>query len=361
VSFDITMPRKPVSTTAFQPRTAATRASKLLAGKRIIGEAPVEGIVKAPKKRVTKKPSLKKVNSKGEVIKTKRKTHPSYQALIKRCIKQNQSRKGTTRQAILKYIFTNYGVENPSALKRALTAGVASKRIVQVSKGRYNLSNSEKRKEKKKSKKTKKSKKSSKKKSTKSDSKTKSTKKKKSSKKNGKKEKKEKAPKKLKLPKVTKTAPTKKVSKTAPTKKVSKTAPTKKVSTGAPITRGVPKTQSSRNSASSSKTDTTGSGELVWTWQYYDGGFHNYDSAASDTVEGVYQEYLTSPYTCDVRSVQSGQWQYEIDFRLMLQTNIQHESHTKRRIRRIQIPASEKGDRHKNYGGDENYVVEKSK
>jgi len=127
------------------------------------------------------------------------------------------------------------------------------------------------------------------------------------------------------------------------------------------VTRGVPKAQSRASPSSSITTDTTSSGDLVWTWQFYDGGFHNYDSAASDTVEGVYQEYLSSPYTCDVRAVQSGQWQYEIDFRLMVQTNIQHESHTKRRIRRIQIPASEKGNKHKNYGGDEKYVSEKEK
>jgi hypothetical protein len=63
-----------------------------------------------------------------------------------------------------------------------------------------------------------------------------------------------------------------------------------------------------------------------------------------------------------VRAVKSGQWQYEIDFRVMTQTNIQHEDHTKRRIRRIQIPAAEKGIK-KNYGGDEMYthVPEKSK
>lgn len=34
---------------------------------------------------------------------------------------------------------------------------------------------------------------------------------------------------------------------------------------------------------------TADSGDNVWVWQYYDGGFHNYDTAASDIVEGVYQ------------------------------------------------------------------------
>jgi hypothetical protein len=129
-------------------------------------------------------------------------------------------------------------------------------------------------------------------------------------------------------------------------------------------TRGVPKVQSRGSSSITATSDSTpskASGELVWVWQYYDGGFHNFDASASDTVEGVYQEYLTSPYTCDVRAVQSGQWQYEIDFRLMTQTNIQHENNKKRRIRRIQISSSEKADKHKNYGGDEKYVTEKEK
>lgn len=70
---------------------------------------------------------------------------------------------------------------------------------------------------------------------------------------------------------------------------------------------------------------------------------------------------MTSPYTCDVRAVQSGQWQYEIDFRLMTQRNIQHENHTTRRIRRIQVPAAEKGMKHKVYPGDEKYVHQAEK
>jgi len=87
-------------------------------------------------------------------------------------------------------------------------------------------------------------------------------------------------------------------------------------------------------------------------WQYYDNGFYNYDSTASDVVESVYQEYLSSPYTCDVRSVHSGQWDYEIDFRVMTQRNIGHAAHTTRYIRRMQIPESEKNDRKKVYPGE---------
>eukprot|EP01126_Amoeba_proteus_P059624 TRINITY_DN77_c0_g1_i2.p1 TRINITY_DN77_c0_g1~~TRINITY_DN77_c0_g1_i2.p1 ORF type:complete len:315 (-),score=54.05 TRINITY_DN77_c0_g1_i2:105-1049(-) len=91
--------------------------------------------------------------------------------------------------------------------------------------------------------------------------------------------------------------------------------------------------------------------ELVWVWQYYNKGFYNYDPSASDVVESVYQEYLTSPYTCDVRSVHSGEWQYEVDFKQMTQKNILHEAHTVRPIRRYQIPEKEKSNTRKNYGG----------
>jgi len=44
---------------------------------------------------------------------------------------------------------------------------------------------------------------------------------------------------------------------------------------------------------------------------------------------------------------------YEIDFRVMTQKNIRHESHTERKIRRFQIPSSEKTNYDKNYGGSD--------
>jgi histone H1/5 len=156
------MPRAPKIKSPETARTreeAPSRASKVLAKNRISGDAPVAGIVAAkPTKKaaVKTKPTLKKTNSKGEVVKVKAKSHPPYKAMIKRSIKENQSRKGTTRQAISKYILANYGVQNAHALKRALNRGVLDKKFVAVSLGRYNLSKSEKRV--KKTKKTKKAK-----------------------------------------------------------------------------------------------------------------------------------------------------------------------------------------------------------
>jgi len=321
-------------------RTLEGRASRTLAEQRIKGDAPALGLLeRAQKKKLTKKkPALKKTNSKGEVIKGKAKA--PYKVLIKRCLKENHSRKGTTTQAIVKYIVANFGDCNNVALRRALLAASLDGRLNRLSSGhRWSLSASEK-----KGKKAKKSK--SLKKKTK-----KSTKK--SEKKSAKKSKSDKKPKSTKKSKVAKEkAPKKSVSK-APKKAVSKAPKT------ASVTRGVPKSTTAPSVSTTTTTTTTptsaSSGENVWVWQFYDNGFHNYDIDASNTVEGVYQEYLKSPFTCDVRAVKSGQWQYEIDFRVMTQTNIQHESHTQRRIRRIQIPASERGNKQKNYGGDEKY------
>ncbi|KAN0015982.1 hypothetical protein ACTFIU_005932 [Dictyostelium citrinum] len=69
-------------------------------------------------------------------------------------------------------------------------------------------------------------------------------------------------------------------------------------------------------------------------WQFLHGTWNDYDTDASKVVEEAYQEWLTNPYT-DVRSVKSGAWAYQIDFKQNKQTNIQHHAHTTRDIRRV--------------------------
>lgn len=69
-------------------------------------------------------------------------------------------------------------------------------------------------------------------------------------------------------------------------------------------------------------------------WQYMHNGWQNYDAEASDLVEVQYQEWLNNNQMFDVRSVKSGNFEYNVDFRRMVQTNIQHPAHTEREIRR---------------------------
>ena len=75
-------------------------------------------------------------------------------------------------------------------------------------------------------------------------------------------------------------------------------------------------------------------------WQYYvddfvDGkatGWYNYVESAANTVEGVYSEWRVNDWL-DVRCVQSGYFQYRVDFNTMTQTNLR--TNKCRRIRRV--------------------------
>lgn len=325
------MPRKPaVEKAAAQPtRPKIERRAKTDASARIGGKLqPFQAVPATPRKLVKRSAPKKEARK----VRDKLLKATSYKTMVKKAILDDQSRKGTSLAAIANYIQANYEVKENFrrylrlSLARQVEAGLLEKK----SPARYALT-----------------------------TKAKTT------------------PKKKK--KTTKAKPEKKEGKTGrtsstPTKGTPKKAPTKKTATraskasskgvakeGAPKkTRGATKvkatpTKSTRGKASSARgagsSETSDSGKLIWVWQYYDNGFFNYDPAACDVVEGVYQEYLTSPFTCDVRAVKSGQWEYEIDFRVMTQRNIKHASHTTRKIRRYQIPESEKDDTHKCYPG----------
>lgn len=69
-------------------------------------------------------------------------------------------------------------------------------------------------------------------------------------------------------------------------------------------------------------------------WQFKHGGWHDYDSAAAQIVEKEFLDWQQNQYL-DVRSVKSGVWHYMVDFRNMKQTNIEHQAHTQRDVRRI--------------------------
>jgi len=79
---------------------------------------------------------------------------------------------------------------------------------------------------------------------------------------------------------------------------------------------------------------------LSFTWQYQDNGWKNYEIEAAQAVEEQYQEYLNNPAMCDVRSVKSGKWKYMVDFLNWRQTNIEHQAHTVRNIRRVDISSA---------------------
>jgi len=100
------------------------------------------------------------------------------------------------------------------------------------------------------------------------------------------------------------------------------------------------KSRSSISSSSSASSDSariegSSSPQAGIHWQYFDNGWKNYAREASKIVEEVYQDYLKTPGSYDVRAVRSGQWLYQVDFINMKQTNIQHEAHTIREIRRV--------------------------
>jgi hypothetical protein len=75
-------------------------------------------------------------------------------------------------------------------------------------------------------------------------------------------------------------------------------------------------------------------------WQYRDdtkGGWCDYDPPASADVEAHFAEYSRNPGRWDIRSVDSGNFKYLVDFRQMRQTNIIHKDHTERPVRRIVV------------------------
>jgi len=75
----------------------------------------------------------------------------------------------------------------------------------------------------------------------------------------------------------------------------------------------------------------------IWQFKENNNLWGNYDLKASDQLEEVYLAYLENREGTDIRTVKSGQWEYEVDFKTLQQTNIQHPSRTVRSIRRVPI------------------------
>jgi len=73
-----------------------------------------------------------------------------------------------------------------------------------------------------------------------------------------------------------------------------------------------------------------------WEYKQNDTWFP-YAPEGSAIVEAAYRDYLNDPNKIDVRAVKSGMWTYQVDFTNMTQTNIQHQNHTVRDIRRTLV------------------------
>jgi len=111
---------------------------------------------------------------------------------------------------------------------------------------------------------------------------------------------------------------------------------TKKQKTSSSSSDGKKKKKVASTKDSPSSPKTTQVKEVPpFKWQYLDGDYHDYDFDASVLVEEAYQEYLKNPGMYDVRAVQSGHWKYQVDFVNNIQTNITHNAHTSRTIRRV--------------------------
>jgi len=264
---------------------------------------------KSPKKKVAKKSNVA------------RKTKPTYQKMIKRALTDIEHPQSV--QAISKFIVATYpvGETYKRYLKQALKAGLAAKLFVKV-RGSFRLSVKSLKKTVRRKKSTSKSpSKKTKKTDKKSGSKSPKPKKAKKIKKEDSAKKTKKAPKKPKATTATATSST-----TTTSTATSPEAPKRGRSTG------IKKTEASKES--SSPTKLIGS-KYDHHWQYHDGTWKDYDAKASDTVEETYLKYLENRGETDVRAVKSGQWEYQVDFMAMKQTNIQHEQHTVRNIRRM--------------------------
>jgi len=257
----------------------------------------------APKARKAKQLEEKKKKSRLILPKKNlgRKTKPPYLTMLKRILNQGEGRTPVSLIRIYKSIVENYPVTDNYrryvgvALKRGQDEGVvtrvgASYRLTH--KGRDQLKR----------------------------------KKRKGTKKAEKKKKKKKAEKKKK-PTAAKTKKAKKDS-TAPKKKAEKKKAEKKKK--APVIK-------ERNSTTTTSTPGVSPAGFKFKWQYRDGTWKDYQLNGSDVVEQAYQDYMKNPGKCDVRAVKSGQWSYQVDFLNLKQTNIQHESHTVRDIRRIPL------------------------
>jgi len=308
------MPRAPL------PRKSKNTQKQPADYKAIIQPAfqPVQAVGLKRKEEAAKEAAAKKAATPKRKLSTKERAgKPSYARMIAKALVALNERSGSSGTAVAKHVESNYAAHLPDsfriflrrALKKAVDEGLLrheGARYRLSTKGKYKLGIKRKKRTLKKKTTTKKRSASPKRTTTTKKKKKKQTKKSDSS--DGKKKKKGTA---------------------AKSKKAKATSSSKKSS--GKSARG----ESSRKTGGGSKTTPSG---FSFVWQYQEGStWQAYDLNASDLVEKAYQDYLKNPGMCDVRAVKSGQWQYQVDFLNNKQTNIQHENHTVRSIRRVPL------------------------
>lgn len=254
---------------------------------------------------------------------TTKKSHPTYERMIMRAIRTLNKGEATSAFAISKYIYSNYPVPEDKFkrfIKVGLSKGLKNKNIVKV-RGSYRLS-AKARDIRKKKKTATKEEGAEKPKRERSASPKRKAQKKESPKKEdaGKRKKKEAADKPKRARK------SKEENNNNNNQEAKEVAAPKK------------KRESKKAAAEDEKAAAKVKGskfDHFWQFKADNGVWGNYDVVASDTIEEVYQKYLANRGDNDVRAVKSGQWEYQVDFMAMKQTNIQHPNHTVRDIRRV--------------------------
>jgi len=263
-----------------------------------IAEAPAA----TTKKEAKKKPAGKKAKQ----------TKANYAILIKRALKDVPD-PGWSVAKLLSFLEDNYGKDSRRHLLLALKKGESAGVFIRT-RGSYRLSRSKKNRAHKKKPATKSA-------STKA---------------------------RAKKGAVKKTTPTKK--KATSTKK--KAATTKKTATKEKAPKKSPAVKKSRAktaAAASSEGASEGASapaqnvigpahdpnaqphEAAGVWQYYDGTWHGYPEDSNRTMEGAYQNYLTTKV--DGHQVKSGKFTYEVTFKDFTQRNTQ--TNTMRRLQRL--------------------------
>jgi len=316
------MARKP---TISKEKTKKPAPAKVERPKRVIPKKPAAISASAPKSKVPRKKSKPVAQSKKKSKKPERKSKPTYERMIIKALKELGTRTFHSAVAIGKYVEANYPVPEDSykrSLRLALKKAVDDGTLLQH-KASYRVSAAA--------------------------SKASTSRLVKPTSSTDSKNKRKRASTDKEEPKRRTTSNSLRTASSIPDKKSSSKASSKASSkkSSAPSTLKKARKSSSKNS-NSSETSTSIINTPIkpsglkgdFIWQYEDKGWKNYDVEASNTVEEVYQGYLANRGDTDVRAVHSGSWEYQVDFMAMKQTNIQHDNHTVRNIRRVAVAKS---------------------